>query len=54
MAGRKSMHHNHNFLLRLNDDDRRKLTEIQNKGINISDEIRRFIRDMHDKIIIQK
>ena len=50
MAGRKSMNLKHSFLLRLNDSDKKKLEFIQSSGINSTEEIRKFIREMYDKI----
>jgi hypothetical protein len=51
MAGRKNMHLSYSFLLKLNEDDRKKLEFIQNSSINATEEIRRFIRELYYKII---
>ena len=51
MAGRKSMKLEFKFLFRINKDDRKIIDDLQEHGLNITDEFRRFIRETHKKII---
>ena len=50
MAGRKKMHLNHVFVLRLTDSDNKLKDDIQNHGINLSEYIRNYIKELHKKI----
>lgn len=41
---RKNLELTHSFLLKLSKDDREKLNKLQESGLNISAEIRNYIR----------
>ena len=47
---RKKMNLNHVIMIKLNDSDNKIKNEIQDKGYNITEEIRRFLRDFCKKI----